>query len=178
MNIKRLLPFILFISIIVLFWRGLGLHPNEIPSPLMNETVPQFHLPLLFNPAHSLSNQDFYGHITLLNIWATWCSVCAEEQDFLLQIAKQNDFYLYGLNYKDDPAQAKKWLAHYGNPYRLIGIDETGQVAIDWGVYGTPETFIIDQKGIIRYKHVGALTSNNWETELLPIIKKLQMEAK
>lgn len=170
------LPFILFLLIVMLLWRGLSLHPNEIHSPLIDKTAPVFQLPELLNPEKTVTNQDFYGHITLLNVWATWCYACAHEHAFLLELAKNQQVILLGLNYKDDPSKAKKWLSDYGNPYQNIAVDRTGYAAIDWGVYGTPETFILDKKGAIRYRKIGPLTAENWQREIKPVIDQLQKE--
>jgi len=163
-QVRFALPFILFLFIVILLMRGLSLHPNQIPSPLMNKPAPTF-------------SNDFKGHVTLLNVWATWCSACAEEHDFLLQLAREKEVILMGLNYKDNPKAAIRWLKQQGNPYQLVAYDPTGQIGIDWGVYGTPETFIIDKKGIIRYKQLGPLTQEVWEQTLKPLIQQLQNES-
>lgn len=175
-SFKFLLPLLIFLSLMILLWRGLSLHPSEVPSPLINKPAPLFELPTLFDKNKITSNQDFMGHITLLNIWATWCIVCAEEHDVLTQIAKNNNIVLIGLNYKDSQKDAIKWLEKRGNPYKMIGVDQTGSSAIDWGVYGTPETFLIDKKGYIRYKHIGPISPQAWEQTLKPLVEKLQKE--
>lgn len=172
----KILPFILFIVIITLLGFGLSWHPTQISSPLIDKSVPTFSLPNLLDKDKKVTNRNLVGHVTLLNVWATWCVGCAEEHNFLLTFIQHNDVVLYGLNYKDDPLAAKKWLKEHGNPYKMIAVDQTGNVAIDWGVYGTPETFLIDKKGIIRYKQVGPLTLKNWQEELSPLINKLQDE--
>ena len=159
---------------IILLGRGLSLHPTLVPSPLVNKPAPNFELPTLFDEKKITSNHDLFGHVTLLNIWATWCVACAEEHAFLMELAQKKQFALYGLNYKDNPDAAKKWLKQYGNPYQRIAIDPNGTAAIDWGVYGTPETFIIDQNGIIRYKQIGPITADSWEKTLRPLIEKLE----
>lgn len=176
--IKKGLPLIIFAIILILLSRALFLHPTEIPSPLINKPAPPLHLPDLFHPKKFITSQDFLGHITLLNVWATWCIACQEEHDVLLALAQQEKVIFYGLNYKDDPIAAKKWLKNYGNPYQRVGEDTSGNAAIDWGVYGSPETFIIDQQGIIRYKHVGPLTEEIWNNQLKPVIEKLGSESK
>ncbi len=170
------LPLILFILIIIFLWKGLNLHPNLIPSPLINKPAPYFELPSLLD-SKKISNKDFIGHVTLLNVWATWCATCAEEHDLLLQLAQQEHIIIYGLNYKDNPNAAKKWLMQYGNPYQKIAVDQLGNVAIDLGVYGTPETFIIDKKGVIRYKHIGAISADVWENKLRDLVTQLQNES-
>ena len=174
--IKKALPFIIFSLIFVLLYRGLSSHPTYVPSPLINKPAPTFQLPDLFQPKKMITNKNLLGQVTLLNVWATWCIACAEEHDTLLALAHEEGVIFYGLNYKDDPAIAKKWLKNYGNPYQRVGEDITGDTAIDWGVYGSPETFILDKKGIIRYKHIGAITAENWKNDLKPIVEKLRAE--
>ncbi len=160
---KKYLPLGLFLLIVILLWRGLGLHPNLIPSPLINKPVPT-------------SRSVFLGQVTLLNVFASWCEACAEEQGFLNQLAKNNKVRIIGFNYKDTPLKAKAWLKQYGNPYQNIMVDSKGETAIDWGIYGTPETFVIDKKGIIRYKVLGAISPDLWEETLGPLILKLESE--
>lgn len=170
------LPLLIFFLIFILLWRGLTLRPSEVPSPLINKPVPVFELPTLFSANKYTSNKDLIGHVTLLNVWATWCYACAEEHEALLELAKTEHLFFYGLNYKDDRDAAKKWLKQNGNPYTIIAFDQHGQAAIDWGVYGTPETFVIDKKGIIRYKQIGPITSDTWKQTLLPLIQQLKSE--
>lgn len=176
MKTSYTLPFICFVLTIVILWRGLGLHPNQLPSPLINKPAPIFVLPTLFDPKKISTNKDFLGQVTLVNVWATWCYACSEEHNMLLQLAQNNHIIFYGLVYKDNPDTVKKWLTEYGNPYRIIAVDQTGSAAIDWGVYGTPETFVIDKKGIIRYKQIGPITSTVWEQNLKPLIQQLWEE--
>ncbi|MES2219152.1 MAG: DsbE family thiol:disulfide interchange protein [Pseudomonadota bacterium] len=176
MKIRYLLPLLLFMLIASILWRGLKLHPGQIPSPLIHKHAPTFDLPDLLTSAH-LTNKDLQGHVSLLNVWATWCQACAQEHDFLVELAKNNALPWYGLNYKDDAIAAKNWLRDHGNPYQLVAVDHTGDVAIDWGVYGAPETFVIDKHGIVRYKQIGPITAAVWEQELKPVIDRLQGEA-
>lgn len=176
MKTRILLPFIIFTAIVILLWRGLALHPNQVPSPLINKPAPTFNLPTLDNLGQTTNEKDFIGHVTLVNVWATWCFACAEEHNFLLQLAKNPGIQLYGLNYKDNNASAKKWLLEHGNPYKIIAVDNNGNAGIDWGVYGTPETFIVDAHGIIRYKQIGPITPDAWEKVMLPIVEKLRGE--
>lgn len=166
-------PLIIFIAIFFLLWSALRLHPTQIPSPLINQHAPIFQLPLLTTPQKTVTQQVFLGHVTLLNVWASWCSNCADEHTVLMLIAKNPMIQLIGLDYKDDAHDAIQWLNQLGNPYRLIMADANGLSAIDWGVYGTPESFIIDQQGIIRYKHIGPLTLGDWQQTLLPLIQHL-----
>ncbi|MEO8402044.1 MAG: DsbE family thiol:disulfide interchange protein [Gammaproteobacteria bacterium] len=173
-ELRFALPLLLFIAILLLLWRGLSLHPSQIPSPLINKPAPVFELPTLLDSNKMTSNKDFIGHVTLVNVWATWCVACAEEHEGLLQLAHDQHIFFYGLNYKDDSAAARAWLKKYGNPYQIVAVDKAGSAAIDWGVYGTPETFVLDKNGIIRYKHIGPIDREAWETKLKPLIDKLE----
>lgn len=175
-KMRFVIPFFIFIVMVVFLWRSLSLKPNLIPSPLIDKPAPSFSLPLLTDPKLKTTEKDFIGHITLVNVWATWCYACQEEHEFLLKLSNHRDLMIYGLNYKDDARKASHWLSMYGNPYHIVAFDETGRIAIDWGVYGTPESFILDKKGIVRYKHIGPLSMDVWERELQPIIKKLESD--
>lgn len=173
---RFILPLILFLSIVIFLWRGLSLHPSVVPSPLINKPAPDFKLPTLFDSTENTTNDDFIGRVSLVNVWATWCYACADEHALLLQLANSQDIMVYGLNYKDDAEAAKNWLREHGNPYQIVAFDEKGQTAIDWGVYGTPETFIIDKKGVIRYKHIGPITQEVWDKNLESLITQLRNE--
>ncbi len=175
-QLRLLIPLFIFFIIVIVLWRGLTLHPAEIPSPLINKPAPEFQLPTLLGTKKIMTEKDFLGQVTLLNVWATWCEACAEEHALLLHLAKDEQVNFYGLNYKDDVDAAKKWLADYGNPYKIIAVDQDGKTAIEWGVYGTPETFVIDKHGIIRYKQIGSITVENWARDLKPMVEKLQQE--
>jgi cytochrome c biogenesis protein CcmG/thiol:disulfide interchange protein DsbE len=172
---RFILPFVVFVLIIILLWKGLSLHPNEVPSPLVNKPVPQFQLPTLDYPEKFISHKEFMGKVTLLNVWASWCYACADEHKLLLEIAKTEYLSLYGLNYKDDPVAAKAWLKTHGNPYHNVIMDQKGTTAIDFGVYGAPESFLIDKKGVIRYKQIGPMTMEAWE-KMQPLILQLKQE--
>jgi len=169
----RLIPLIVFIVLLVFFGRGLWLDPQHLPSVQLGKALPTFQLPVLGDAPKKLSPADFQGSITLLNVWASWCDACTEEQHFLMQLARDG-VVIYGLNYKDHPDDAKKWLTEWGNPYRLVGSDVSGKVAIDLGVYGTPETFLIDKTGVIRYRHVGLLNPTVWRQVFVPMMKQLE----
>lgn len=171
------LPLILFMLIVALLWRGLSLHPTHVPSPFINKPAPAFKLHNLFHPKEYVTNHDFIGQVTLLNVWATWCSACASEHEFLLHLAKNEHVIIDGLDYKDDVLTAKEMLKNSGNPYYVVALDLVGDVGIDYGVYGAPETFIIDKKGIIRYKQIGPITPEIWDKELRPLVQQLQSEA-
>ncbi len=171
---RYLIPLLVFIILAFFLWRGLTLNPRELPSALLNKSAPVFELPDLMQPQQILTHQIFLGHVSLLNVWSTWCVTCHAEHAFLMELAHTQAVTIYGLDYKDDSAAARQWLAQYGNPYKAIAVDKAGQAAINWGVYGTPETFIIDKKGIIRYKVIGALTPTIWQNQLAPLIQQLQ----
>ncbi len=170
-------PLIIFIIMVWFFWSGLSLNPHLVPSALLNTPVPEFNLNRLEQPSVKLTNKIFKDHVSLLNVWATWCVSCADEHPVLIDIAHSKIVPIYGLDYKDDRHDAVAWLKRFGNPYHAIGFDRRGSVAIDWGVYGTPETFIIDKQGRIRYKQIGPITTQLWQQKLLPIVKKLQQES-
>ncbi len=170
------LPLIIFAMIILILWRGLKLNPAQVPSPLINKPLPHFALPTLFDEKKIVTNEDLMGHVTLVNVWATWCEACAEEHNALLELAQNEHVFFLGLDYKDDVDAAKKWLAQRGNPYQMIAVDYAGTVAIDWGVYGTPETFVLDKKGMIRYKQIGPIDTDSWEKKLKPLIAQLRNE--
>lgn len=170
-------PLIIFIIMVLFFWRGLGLDPHAVPSALINTPTPGFNLNRLEQPGVKLNNKIFKGQVSLLNVWATWCVSCADEHPVLIDIAHSKVVPIYGLDYKDNRQDALSWLKRYGNPYRAIGFDHNGSVAINWGVYGTPETFIIDKEGKIRYKQIGPITTEVWQQKLLPIVKQLQRDS-
>jgi cytochrome c biogenesis protein CcmG, thiol:disulfide interchange protein DsbE len=172
----KALPILLFLVITFFLWRGLSLDPHYLPSVQLGKQVPSFTLPELENPSISFSSQQLRGRVTLLNVWASWCASCVEEQVFLMQLARQG-VPIVGLNYKDDTNHAIQWLKQWGNPYKNNANDAQGRVAIDLGVYGAPETFIIDKKGIIRYRHAGIMTQELWEKEMLPVMHELEQQA-
>ncbi|MDH3646064.1 MAG: DsbE family thiol:disulfide interchange protein [Gammaproteobacteria bacterium] len=169
--IRTLVPATLFAILVVFFWTGLKLNPTQIPSPLIGKPVPAFDLPLLLDESRRITQDQLRGEPTLLNVWATWCVACRQEHPFLMQLAAATDVPIYGLNLKDNRASASAWLDQLGNPYESSAFDEDGIVSIDWGVYGAPETFLIDATGIIRYKHIGPLTEEVWNKKLLPRIR-------
>lgn len=168
-----ILPFAVFVLLSLFLWRGLSLDPHELPSVKVGQKLPGFNLPTLFNSQASLTSDNMAGQVALLNVWASWCHTCNEEQVFLLQLAREG-LPIYGLNYKDNPKHAKAWLSEWGNPYREIGVDPKGKLAIDLGVYGAPETFLVDVDGVIVYRHTGALDKKAWQEEFLPRIHSLR----
>lgn len=175
--LKYIIPLILFIVIAVFLAVGLKLKPSEIPSPLINKPAPVFSAAKLDAPGQKLSPADLAGKVWLLNVWASWCTSCKEEHPTLNELAKQQAIVIIGLNYKDNPESAKQWLAALGNPYTDSIMDQDGRIGLDWGVYGVPETFVVDKKGIVRYKLTGAVTPEIIQNTLLPLIGELQAES-
>ncbi len=172
-NIKRFLPLIIFAVMVGFLAVGLTLNPKEVPSPLINKPVPQFKLPVLGTPEKSLGTQDLLGKVWMLNVWASWCVACRVEHPLLVELAKTNQVPIYGLNYKDKSPAAIAWLGNFGNPYTTSLVDSAGLVGIDLGVYGVPETFLIDKQGVIRLKHIGPVTPEALRDTILPMVKKL-----
>lgn len=169
---KSFIPIIIFALLGVLLWVGLSLDPKKIPSPLIDKPVPEFQLSSLLQPGNIISNHDLEGQVYLLNIWASWCGACRQEHPLLMDIAKRKSATIVGLNWKDKRNDALKFLNQLGNPYAISLSDISGRVGIDLGVYGAPETFLIDKKGIIRYKHIGPINAKVWTETLLPLIQK------
>ncbi len=171
----RALPLLVFGVLFGFLWKGLYLNPREIPSSYVGKKIPEFSLPALPNDKQEVfSDKDLYGKVSLLNVWSSWCMACKDEQAFLLKLA-DSGVQIYGLNYKDNTSSAVAWLATWGNPYKLVAEDKNGRVAFDLGIYGSPETFIIDKQGIIRYRHAGILNEKTWQDKFLPIISKLMV---
>lgn len=169
-----LLPLSVLLLIILVFHAGLGLNPRLVPSPLIGRPVPEFSLPRLNNTDDVFMQSTLQREVSLLNIWATWCVSCRQEHPTLMKIAASDEVPVYGLLYKDEPGKAAQWLQDRGDPYRANAVDADGRVAIEWGVYGTPETFVIDDRGIIRYKHIGPISWDDWETVILPLVRSLR----
>jgi cytochrome c biogenesis protein CcmG/thiol:disulfide interchange protein DsbE len=172
--LRYLVPLAIFALLVAFLYRGLSLDPKLVPSPLVGKPMPTFTLSRLDNPAATISDADFKGKVTLLNVWATWCVSCRQEHKTLVQLAKTGQVDIYGLNYKDNREDANSYLAKLGNPYIANAFDNDGRVGIDWGVYGAPETFIIDREGVIRHKHIGPLTIEIINNEILPLVAKLK----
>ena len=170
---KYLVPFGIFAILIGFLAMGLGLKPHEIPSPLINKPAPAFSLPLLDDPQQKLSAQDMRGKVWILNVWASWCVACRIEHPLLVEFSKTATVPLYGLNYKDKREDALRWLANFGNPYTRSLSDTEGLVGIDFGVYGVPETFVIDKEGVIRKKQIGPVTPEVLRDDILPLLRKL-----
>lgn len=170
---RYLLPLLVFVIMLGFFWVGLGKDPHLLPSALLDKPAPAFTLNDLHNPEKSYSNADMKGKVWVLNVWASWCAACRSEHPLFMDIARQGEINLFGLNYKDKRNDAMTWLRQLGNPYVASLSDLSGDIGIDYGVYGVPETFIIDKQGIIRMKHVGPVSRVAWQEKLLPKIKEL-----
>jgi cytochrome c biogenesis protein CcmG/thiol:disulfide interchange protein DsbE len=152
---------------------GLNLDPRKIPSPLIGKSLPAFSLTTVADPARKVGRDDLLGRAYLLNVWASWCVACRQEHPFLNELARNKIVPIIGLNYKDKREDALGWLGSLGNPYELSLADNDGRLGIDLGVYGVPETFVIDKQGVIRYKQIGPITPEVWEQKLAPLIKEL-----
>jgi cytochrome c biogenesis protein CcmG/thiol:disulfide interchange protein DsbE len=171
---KFLLPLILFLALVVFLFVGLSRDPNEIPSPLLDKPAPAFNLPQLADPQRSFKSDEMRGKVWLLNVWASWCEACRDEHPVLLELARARIVPIYGLNYKDEQRDALGWLEEFGDPYTTILVDADGRVGIDYGVYGVPETFVIDRNGVIRYKQIGPVTEEALQNRIIPLVKELQ----
>ena len=170
---KFLIPIGMFALLGLLLAYGLKLDPRKIPSPLVDKPLPAFSLPTLENPKKSLTNADLKGKVVLVNVWASWCVACKQEHPVLLALSRDKQVPIIGLNYKDRREDATQMLKVEGNPYDVSIVDADGRVGIDWGVYGVPETFVVDKQGVIRYKQIGPISPEVWEQTLLPLIQKL-----
>ena len=168
------LPLAVFIVLAGFLFVGLGLNPREIKSPFIDKPAPSFQLPQLARAEQSFSPSQMRGEVWLLNVWASWCVACRVEHPLLVELAKKEVVPIVGLNYKDKRDAASGWLAQFGNPYKLSAVDSDGRVGIDYGVYGVPETFIIDKAGVIRFKQIGPITEDVWRTKMLPLVQQLR----
>jgi len=173
MKLKLILPLALFVIVMGFLAKGLFLNPREVPSPLIGKPTPIFTAPTLDDASKSFSTADMKGKVWLLNVWASWCAACREEHPLLLEM-RQHDLPLYGLAYKDTDAEAKTVLQQMGNPYIITATDASGKIGIDYGVYGVPETYVIDKTGIIRYKQIGPITPAALRDKILPLLKELE----
>ena len=180
-TLKFALPALLFLLVAAFLLVGLYRDPQKIPSPLIDRPAPTFTLPLLPTREASAEGQfatsQLAGKPYVLNVWASWCAPCLQEHPYLVELAREKLMPLVGVDYKDDPNQARAWLARHGNPYSVVAADRDGRVAIEWGVYGVPETFIVDAAGMIRYKHIGPVTRDVLDQKLLPLLRQLAADA-
>ncbi len=174
MKAKFLIPLILFVVLIVFLAIGLNRDPHEVPSPLINKPAPPFEVPQLADPTKSFSPASMKGQVWILNVWASWCVACREEHPVLVELAKSQVAPVVGLDYKDKREDAMAMLAKQGNPYLLSVFDANGRVGIDYGVYGVPETYVIDKEGVIRFKHIGPLTIDILNQKIFPLISELK----
>jgi cytochrome c biogenesis protein CcmG/thiol:disulfide interchange protein DsbE len=170
-KLKFIIPLALFVLLGLALFRGLSLNPREVPSPLIGKPAPEFTLPSLQDASYPVSSRELLGQPWVLNVWGTWCAGCRQEHDTLLAIARQQTVPIVGLNWKDDNALAQDWLRQLGNPYAVVAEDREGRTAIDWGVYGAPETFLIGPDGLVLYKHIAPMTMEVWNKEFLPRIR-------
>ncbi len=181
---KALLPFAIFVLIVGFLAIGLTLKPGEVPSPFIGKPAPKFDLPRLTSmddagdnaAVSTISRSDLDGQVWLLNVWASWCVACRDEHPLLNQLSAGDIVPIVGLNYKDEQLDAINWLNQFGNPYSIVAVDQQGQTGIEYGVYGVPETFVIDKNGVIQLKHIGPLTGKDIEQTIIPLVQKLQGE--
>jgi cytochrome c biogenesis protein CcmG/thiol:disulfide interchange protein DsbE len=170
---RYLLPLGAFLLLVLLLGVGLSLNPREVPSPLIGKPAPQFQLPQLHDPGKTFSPKELRGKVWMLNVWASWCTACREEHPVLADFAKSGLVPVFGLNYKDARDDAIAWLKRFGDPYQVSLVDTDGRVGIDYGVYGVPETYVIDKQGVIRYKRIGPVTPDILQTKIVPLIQEL-----
>ena len=173
-QLKSWTPLIIFVVIAAFLAIGLYLDPRLVPSPLVGKPVPEFDLPPVQGRDLGLANTHLVGEVSLVNVFASWCVACRDEHPLLMRLAASNTMPVHGLNYKDVPEDAARWLDSLGDPYTRTGADIDGRVGIEWGVYGVPETFIIDRHGNIAYKHIGVITQHDWDATMLPLIQRLR----
>lgn len=171
---RYLIPLVVFIVLIGFFTLGLQRDPSLVPSPLIDEPLPEFSLPLVQEPQTVINSGDLNGEVTLLNVWASWCVACLYEHPLLMKIAREDIVRIIGLDYKDTRDEALQWLRKQGDPYALSLFDESGDAGIELGVYGVPETYVLDRDGVIRYKHVGPINDAVLEETILPILQRLK----
>lgn len=173
-SLRFVLPLGIFAVLAGFLFVGLGLNPREVPSPFIGKPAPSFQLAQLAQPGQTFSPQQMQGQVWLLNVWASWCVACRIEHPLLVDLAKKDVIPIIGLNYKDSPDAALGWLGRFGDPYKLSIVDPDGRVGIDYGVYGVPETFVIDKAGVIRFKQIGPITEDAWRVKILPLVQQLR----
>ena len=173
---RYLIPLLAFMILAAFLLVGLTLNPRQVPSPLIDKPAPVFQLNHLHEPEKVMASQDNLGKVWMLNVWASWCVACRDEHPLLVQLANSGIVPIYGLNYKDERTTAMQWLKRYGDPYTISIVDQDGKVGIDYGVYGVPETYVIDKKGIIRHKQIGPVTVDALQKTIIPLILELQKQ--
>jgi len=172
--VRFALPLAVFAGLAAFLFIGLGLNPREVPSPLVGKPAPTFRLAQLAQPNEAFSPDQMRGQVWLLNVWASWCVACRVEHPLLVELARTDTVPIVGLNYKDKRDPALGWLAQLGNPYQLSLMDTDGRVGLDYGVYGVPETFVIDKQGVIRFKQIGPVTEEAWQKKMWPLVQQLR----
>ncbi len=176
-RMRALLPLAIFVGVLALLGVGLTGNPRELPSALIDKPAPAFRLTTLatpLTPERTLGSADLRGQVWVLNVWASWCTACRLEHPLLVEFARTNTVPIYGLNYKDAPTDAQRWLANFGDPYQHSFSDRDGRVGMDFGVYGAPETYVIDAAGRVRFKHVGPLTPEVLQEQIVPLVRRLR----
>ena len=173
-SLKLAIPLAAFLAIAAFLAVGLTRDPREVPSPFIDKPAPPFRLETLHQPDRIFTPDDMKGKVWLLNVWASWCASCRDEHPLLVNLSKQNLMPILGLNYKDKDADARRWLAQFGDPYQFSVVDADGRIGIDYGVYGVPETYLIDAEGVIRFKQIGAITPAVLEQKILPLARTLR----
>ena len=173
---RYLIPLFAFMILAAFLLVGLTLNPRQVPSPLIDKPAPVFQLNHLHEPEKVMASQDNLGKVWMLNVWASWCVACRDEHPLLVQLANSGIVPIYGLNYKGERTTAMQWLKRYGDPYTISIVDQDGKVGIDYGVYGVPETYVIDKKGIIRHKQIGPVTVDALQKTIIPLILELQKQ--
>jgi cytochrome c biogenesis protein CcmG/thiol:disulfide interchange protein DsbE len=171
---RFLFPLIIFLVVVGFLGVGLNLDPHEVPSPLVGKNAPQFSLPRLDDPQKTFSPKDMLGQVWLFNVWASWCGACRDEHPILVALSKSGAVPVYGMDYKDTREDAQRWLEQGGNPYLATAVDQDGRVGIDYGVYGVPETYVINKAGVIAYKQIGPVTEEVLRNKILPLVKELK----
>jgi cytochrome c biogenesis protein CcmG/thiol:disulfide interchange protein DsbE len=174
LRLRALIPLGIFLVLVVFFAVGLKLDPREVPSPLIDKPAPAFEVVQLHEPGKRIGTEQLRGQVWLLNVWASWCVACRSEHPHLVELARQNLVPIYGLNYKDERSDALRWLRQFGDPYIASAHDLDGRVGLDYGVYGVPETFLIDKQGVIRYKHIGPVDPDVINNTIMPMVRELQ----
>lgn len=174
--LRYTIPLIIFVGLVLFFAMGLQRNPHHVPSPFINKLAPELGVPRLKAADKMIYREDLLGKPALVNVWASWCVACRAEHQVLLRLAQETDLPIIGLNYKDERAAALQWLANLGNPYTAIAVDVDGQVGFDWGVYGVPESYLLDPQGIIRYKQIGPLTWKIVKEKILPLVQSFETQ--
>ncbi len=173
---RYIAPLIAFAILVPVLMIGLTKDPSRLPSPLIGKPAPRFELPALEDPGRRVGSSDIDGKVALINVWATWCVGCREEHDFLMRLAESGSIPVYGINWRDDRNDALRWLEQLGDPYEFTAFDGDGRIGIDWGVYGAPETFLVNAEGVVVHKHLGPLTTESWQRDFVPRIAAADAE--